>query len=332
MNYESGLPGFWDDQERAQKTIKERGALESDLGEYDACSRLLSDARILMEMAEEAEDEDSAKEALQTFEAFREKAEEVNIRALLSDEYDPNNALVNIHPGAGGVDAQDWAEMLLRMYTRWAEKKGYKVKILDYQNDTEGGIKNVEILVEGPLAYGYLKTESGVHRLVRISPFDANARRHTSFSSLDVAPILEEDNGEIEVDMKYVRVDTYHSSGAGGQNVNKTSSAVRMTYVKDDVTIVVACQTERDQVQNRATCLKMLKAKLLELREREKEQQMADIKGEMKKIEWGSQIRSYVFQPYTMVKDHRTNYESGNIDDVMNGNLEGFVTAYLKMQ
>ena len=222
--------------------------------------------------------------------------------------------------------------MLYRMYTRYCEHMGFQVKLLDILDGDEAGLKSVTFEVSGDHVYGFLRGEKGVHRLVRISPFDSNARRHTSFASLDVAPLLEEDDGEIEVDMKYVRVDTYHSSGAGGQNVNKTSSAVRMTYVKDDVTIVVACQTERDQVQNRATCLKMLKSKLLEIREREREQQMADIKGEMKKIEWGSQIRSYVFQPYTMVKDHRTGYETGAIDDVMNGALDGFTVAYLKMQ
>ena len=247
-------------------------------------------------------------------------------------DYDDNDAVLSLHAGAGGTEAQDWTQMLFRMYTRYCEQMGFQVKVLDLLDGDEAGVKSVTFEVSGDHAYGYLRGEKGVHRLVRISPFDANARRHTSFSSLDVAPMLDEDNSEIEIDMKYVRVDTYHSSGAGGQNVNKTSSAVRMTYVKDDVTIVVSCQTERDQVQNRATCIKMLKSKLLELREREKEQQMADIKGEMKKIEWGSQIRSYVFQPYTMVKDHRTGYEEGNITDVMNGKIEGFVTAYLKMQ
>ena len=220
--------------------------------------------------------------------------------------------------------------MLYRMYTRYCEQMGFTVKVLDMLDGDEAGLKSVNFEVSGDHVYGYLRGEKGVHRLVRISPFDANARRHTSFASLDVAPILEDEGDDIVIDMKDVRVDTYHSSGAGGQNVNKTSSAVRMTHFPTG--IVVACQTERDQVQNRATCLKMLRSKLLELREREKEQQMADIKGEMKKIEWGSQIRSYVFQPYTMVKDHRTGYESGNIDDVMNGNLEGFVTSYLKMQ
>ena len=245
-------------------------------------------------------------------------------------DYDDNDAVLSLHAGAGGTEAQDWTSMLYRMYTRYCEKMGFTVKLLDLLDGDEAGIKSVTFEVSGDHAYGYLRGEKGVHRLVRISPFDANARRHTSFASLDVAPMLEDDNSDIEINMKDVRVDTYHSSGAGGQNVNKTSSAVRMTHYPTG--IVVSCQTERDQVQNRATCIKMLKAKLLELRERAKEEEMANIKGEMKKIEWGSQIRSYVFQPYTMVKDHRTNYESGNIDDVMDGNLEGFITAYLKMQ
>ena len=257
-------------------------------------------------------------------------ADALELETLMRGDYDDCDAILSLHAGAGGTEAQDWTQMLYRMYTRYCEKMGFQVKLLDLLEGDEAGIKSVSFQVSGDHAYGYLRGEKGVHRLVRISPFDANARRHTSFSSLDVAPILEDDNDDIEINMKDVRVDTYHSSGAGGQNVNKTSSAVRMTHYPTG--IVVACQTERDQVQNRATCLKMLKARLLELREREKEQQMADIKGEMKKIEWGSQIRSYVFQPYTMVKDHRTGYEVGAIDDVMDGNLEGFVTAYLKMQ
>ena len=256
--------------------------------------------------------------------------EKARLETLLSGEYDNNNAIVSFQAGAGGTEAQDWASMLYRMYTHWTEQHGLSYKILDYLDGDEAGIKSASILIEGENAYGMLKSENGVHRLVRVSPFDANARRHTSFASLDVAPMLEDDDSDIEINMKDVRVDPYHSSGAGGQNVNKTSSAVRMTHYPTG--IVVSCQTERDQVQNRATCIKMLKAKLLELRERAKEEEMANIKGEMKKIEWGSQIRSYVFQPYTMVKDHRTNYESGNIDDVMDGNLEGFITAYLKMQ
>ena len=220
--------------------------------------------------------------------------------------------------------------MLYRMYTRYCEQMGFQVKVLDYLDGDEAGVKSVTFEVSGDHAYGYLRGEKGVHRLVRISPFDSQARRHTSFSSLDVAPMLDDIDQEIEINMNEVRVDTYHSSGAGGQNVNKTSSAVRMTHYPTG--IVVACQTERSQLQNKEMAMRILKGKLLELQEREREQQMQEIKGEMKKIEWGSQIRSYVFQPYTMVKDHRTSYESGNIDDVMNGNIKGFVTAYLKMQ
>ncbi|MBQ4409761.1 MAG: peptide chain release factor 2, partial [Firmicutes bacterium] len=326
INYESGLPGFWDDQERAQKTIKERGALESDLGEYDACEELLSDAKTLMEMAEEADDEDAAKEAADTFEAFNAKADEVHIRALLSDEYDQNNALVNIHPGAGGVDAQDWAEMLLRMYTRWSEKKGYKVKILDYQNDTEGGIKNVEILVEGPLAYGYLKTESGVHRLVRISPFNAAGKRQTSFALVDVMPELPEDI-QVDIDPGDLRIDTYRSSGAGGQHVNKTDSAVRITHLPTN--IVVSCQNERSQHQNKEYAMRMLYAKLYALAKQEHKDKIGELHGDYGQIAWGSQIRSYVFQPYTMVKDHRTGCETSNVNAVMDGAIDDFIYASL---
>jgi len=238
-------------------------------------------------------------------------------------------ARVSLHAGAGGTEAQDWTGMLYRMYTRYCESMGFKVSLIDYLEGDEAGIKSVTFEVDGENAYGYLRGEKGVHRLVRISPFDSNARRHTSFSSLDVSPVLEDD-GKFEIDMEEVRVDTFRSTGAGGQHVNKTDSAVRMTHLPTG--IVVSSQNERSQIQNRDMCMKMLRSRLLELREREKEEQMAEIKGEMKKIEWGSQIRSYVFQPYTMVKDHRTGFESGNIDDVMNGNLEGFVTAYLKMQ
>ena len=286
----------------------------------------------MMELTEEAEDEDMVPEVLEAIVKLQEQTDALTLETMMRGDYDDRPAVLSLHAGAGGTEAQDWTSMLYRMYTRYCERMGFTLKVIDYLDGDEAGVKSVTFEVEGDHAYGYLRGEKGVHRLVRISPFDANARRHTSFASLDVAPMLDEDDNEIEIDMKYVRVDTYHSSGAGGQNVNKTSSAVRMTYVKDDVTIVVSCQTERDQVQNRATCIKMLKSRLLEIREREKEQQMADIKGEMKKIEWGSQIRSYVFQPYTMVKDHRTGYEVGSVDDVMDGKIEGFVTAYLKMQ
>ena len=278
----------------------------------------------------EADDASVVPEVSEMLENLRSDTDALELETLMRGQYDDHDAVLSLHAGAGGTEAQDWTSMLYRMYTRYCERMGFTVKLLDILEGDEAGLKSVTFEVSGDHAYGYLRGEKGVHRLVRISPFDANARRHTSFASLDVAPMLEDLDDDIEIDMKDVRVDTYHSSGAGGQNVNKTSSAVRMTHFPSG--IVVACQTERDQVQNRATCLKMLKARLLEIREREREQQMADIKGEMKKIEWGSQIRSYVFQPYTMVKDHRTGYETGAIDDVMNGNLDGFTVAYLKMQ
>ena len=314
LTEEMNQPEFWNDTERSTRVNQKLGHLKNKLAHYEGLLSTADDIDTMMELAKEENDEEMVQEIGTELASLKEKADALELETLMRGDYDDNDAVLSLHAGAGGTEAQDWTQMLYRMYTRYCERMGFEVKLLDLLDGDEAGIKSVTFEVSGDHAYGYLRGEKGVHRLVRISPFDSNARRHTSFSSLDVAPMIED------------------SSGAGGQNVNKTSSAVRMTYVKDDVTIVVACQTERDQVQNRATCLKMLKAKLLELREREKEQQMADIKGEMKKIEWGSQIRSYVFQPYTMVKDHRTNYESGNIDDVMNGNLEGFVTAYLKMQ
>ena len=332
MTEEMNQPEFWNDADHANGVNQRLGRLKAKLEHYEKLLSQADDIEVMLDLAQEEGDEATAEEAGQELAALKEAADTLELETLMRGDYDNNNAILSLHAGAGGTEAQDWTQMLYRMYTRYCERMGFQVKVLDILDGDEAGLKSATFEVDGENAYGFLRGEKGVHRLVRISPFDANARRHTSFASLDVAPMLEDDNSEIEIDMKYVRVDTYHSSGAGGQNVNKTSSAVRMTYVKDDVTIVVACQTERDQVQNRATCLKMLKSRLLELREREKEEQMADIKGEMKKIEWGSQIRSYVFQPYTMVKDHRTGYEVGSIDDVMNGNLEGFVTAYLKMQ
>ena len=322
--------GFWDNQEISQKVMKQSRTLEAKVARYEKMCSQWDDLYTLCDMALEDNDDSMLPELTDGYAQLEQEMENARLETLLSGEYDNNNAIVSFQAGAGGTEAQDWASMLYRMYTHWTEQHGLTYKILDYLDGDEAGIKSASILIEGENAYGMLKSENGVHRLVRVSPFDANARRHTSFASLDVAPMLEDDDSDIEINMKDVRVDTYHSSGAGGQNVNKTSSAVRMTHYPTG--IVVSCQTERDQVQNRATCIKMLKAKLLELRERAKEEEMANIKGEMKKIEWGSQIRSYVFQPYTMVKDHRTNYESGNIDDVMDGNLEGFITAYLKMQ
>ena len=332
LREEMNAEGFWDNLERSTHVNRRIASLEGKIKHYNALLSTCDDIETMMELAEEENDTSMVEEIAGELETLQKDTDALALETLMRGKYDDNDAVLSLHAGAGGTEAQDWTSMLYRMYTRYCERMGFEVKLLDLLDGDEAGVKSVTFEVSGDHAYGYLRGEKGVHRLVRISPFDANARRHTSFASLDVAPMLDEDDSEIEIDMKYVRVDTYHSSGAGGQNVNKTSSAVRMTYVKDDVTIVVSCQTERDQVQNRATCIKMLKAKLLELREREKEQEMADIKGEMKKIEWGSQIRSYVFQPYTMVKDHRTGYEQGNIGDVMDGNLEGFTTSYLKMQ
>ena len=330
LKEEMNADGFWDNLERSTHVNRRIAAIENKMNHYQSLVSGVDDLGVMVELAQEEDDESMVTDIGAEYASLKEKVEALELETLMRGDYDNSNAILSLHAGAGGTEAQDWTQMLYRMYTRYCEHLGFKVKLLDYLEGDEAGIKAVSFEVDGENAYGYLRGEKGVHRLVRISPFDSNARRHTSFSSLDVAPILEDDDNEIEIDMKDVRVDTYHSSGAGGQNVNKTSSAVRMTHFPTG--IVVSCQTERDQTQNRATCLRMLKAKLLEIREREKEQQMADIKGEMKKIEWGSQIRSYVFQPYTMVKDHRTGYETGNIDDVMNGNLDGFTTAYLKMQ
>ncbi len=330
LKEEMNADGFWDDLERSTHVNRRIATLEGKIKHYQSLLSSCDDVETMMELAEEENDESMVAETGAEIERLEAATEALSLETLMRGKYDDCDAVLSLHAGAGGTEAQDWTSMLYRMYTRYCEQMGFQVKLLDLLDGDEAGVKSVTFEVSGDHAYGYLRGEKGVHRLVRISPFDANARRHTSFASLDVAPMLEEDDKEIEIDMKDVRVDTYHSSGAGGQNVNKTSSAVRMTHFPTG--IVVSCQTERDQVQNRATCIKMLKARLLELKEREREQEMADIKGEMKKIEWGSQIRSYVFQPYTMVKDHRTGYESGNIDDVMNGNLEGFTTAYLKMQ
>ena len=330
LSEEMNQPEFWNDLERSTKVNQKLGRLKTRLAHYEKLLSTADDIEVMIDLAQEEGDDSMGEEIGTEMASLKEQADALELETLMRGDYDDSDAILSLHAGAGGTEAQDWTQMLYRMYTRYCEQMGFTVKVLDLLDGDEAGIKSVTFEVSGDHVYGYLRGEKGVHRLVRISPFDANARRHTSFASLDVAPILDDDEGDIEINMKDVRVDTYHSSGAGGQNVNKTSSAVRMTHFPSG--IVVSCQTERDQVQNRATCLKMLRAKLLEIREREKEQQMADIKGEMKKIEWGSQIRSYVFQPYTMVKDHRTGFEVGNIGDVMDGNLEGFVTAYLKMQ
>lgn len=329
LHEEMEAPGFWDDLERSTVVNKRISTLDGKIAQYKGLQSERDDLEVMADLAEEEGDHDAANEVQQELQGFKLRLEALALETLMRGAYDQNNAVLSLHAGAGGTEAQDWTSMLYRMYLRYCEQMGFKVTILDILEGDEAGLKSATFEVDGENAYGYLRGEKGVHRLVRISPFDSNARRHTSFSSLDVAPMLEDD-GEIEINMEEVRVDTYRSTGAGGQHVNKTDSAVRMTHLPSG--IVVSCQNERSQVQNREMCMRMLRSKLVELRERENEEKMADIKGEMKKIEWGSQIRSYVFQPYTMVKDHRTGFESGNIDDVMNGNLEGFITAYLKMQ
>ena len=329
LKEEMAAPGFWDNLERSTQVNKRIAQLESKINHYEELASQREDLELMLEMALEEDDSQVAGEVEESLKQLQTRVDALGLETLMRGKYDTCNAILSLHAGAGGTEAQDWTEMLYRMYTRYCEGMGFKVKLIDYLEGDEAGVKSVTFEVDGDNVYGYLRGEKGVHRLVRISPFDSNARRHTSFSSLDVSPMLEED-GDIEINMEEVRVDTYRSTGAGGQHVNKTDSAVRMTHIPTG--IVVSCQNERSQVQNREMCLRMLRSRLLELRERENEEKMADIKGEMKKIEWGSQIRSYVFQPYTMVKDHRTGFESGNIEDVMNGNLDGFVTAYLKMQ
>ena len=330
LNETMNEPDFWNDLERSTSVTKKARTIENKLEHYNKLISRADDVDATMELAAEMEDEDLVAEAGEEIVKLEKDLAELKLESLLRGDYDSHNAYISLHAGAGGTEAQDWTQMLSRRYMRYCERHGYDVKIIDILDGDEAGLKSVTMEITGENAYGFLRSEKGVHRLVRISPFDANARRQTSFSSLDVSPIIEDDDNEIEIDMKDVRVDVYHASGAGGQNVNKTSSAVRMTHYPTG--IVVSSQTSRDQVHNRENCIRMLKAKLLELREREREEKMADIKGEMKKIEWGSQIRSYVFHPYSMVKDHRTSYETSNVDAVMDGEIDGFITAYLQMQ
>ena len=319
--------GFWDDMEHAQKINQKAHGVEARLQHYKSLNSRADDIEAMMELAEEADDESMAQEIAAEFASIKAELEQLRLTTLLRDEYDSNDCILALHAGAGGTEAQDWTQMLYRMYTRFAERMGFAVRELDMLDGDEAGIKSVTFEVKGEYAYGFLKSERGVHRLVRISPFDANARRHTSFASLDVAPIIE-DNGAMEIRTEDLRIDTYRASGKGGQHVNRTDSAVRMTHLPTG--IVVQCQNERSQLQNKEMCFIWLRAKLAELKEQQRQEQMSEIKGEMKKIEWGSQIRSYVFQPYTMVKDHRTGYEMGDISSVMDGKLEGFVTSYLQ--
>ena len=328
LEEEMNDPSFWNDLEKSQKVNKEIKSLKSKIQKYNNLKRRLEDIEVLIELGAEEQDASIASEAIEEIEKLVKDVETLKLETLLNGPYDRNNAIISLHAGAGGTEAMDWAAMLLRMYTRWCEDKGYEVKTLDLLPGEEAGIKSVTLQVIGENAYGYLKAEKGVHRLVRISPFDASGRRHTSFASMDVMPELE---NEVELDIRPedLRIDTYRSGGAGGQHVNKTESAVRITHLPTG--IVVQCQNERSQIQNRETAMKVLKARLLELKEREAQEEINKIKGEMKKIEWGSQIRSYVFHPYSMVKDHRTNVETGNIQAVMDGDLDPFINAYLQM-
>ena len=320
-------PEVWQDLEASKKINQSVRSMENTVEEYDGISSKLDDASVLVELGVEAGDESLDEEVRTEIAAVSAELEKLRLKTLLRGKYDGCNAILTLHAGAGGTEACDWVSMLYRMYQKYAEKQGFSVKELDLLEGDEAGIKTVTFQVNGENAYGYLKAEKGVHRLVRISPFDANARRHTSFASLEVMPEIEEDD-DVEIRNEDLRIDTYRSSGAGGQHVNKTESAVRITHIPTG--IVVACQNERSQIQNREMCFKMLRSKLIEKKERENLEQLQSIKGELKKIEWGSQIRSYVFAPYTMVKDHRTGYETGNVSAVMDGDLEEFISEYLK--
>jgi len=322
-------PDFWNDQEKAQKVSQKLKHNTNKIEEFNKLKQEVEDIELLVELIKEEDDESQVPDLLKSMDQTEEDLENARLVTLLSDEYDANNAILSIHAGAGGTEAQDWAEMLLRMYTRWIESKGYKMDIYDMQTDTEAGIKSVTIHVEGENAYGYLKSEKGVHRLVRISPFDASNRRHTSFASVDVIPEIEDDN-EIEINESDIRIDTYRSSGAGGQHVNTTDSAIRITHIPTG--IVVSCQNQRSQHSNKETAMNMLKSKLLEIKKLENKEKIEDIQGKYNQIAWGSQIRSYVFHPYSMVKDHRTNAETGNVQAVMDGNIDMFINEYLKMK
>ena len=318
---------FWSDAENSSKVLKKITSLKNKVNNFKKAKSELENLKDMNELLQLEEDESLTKELLHNTFELEKEIDKLEITTLLSGKYDINNAIITIHPGAGGTEAQDWAEMLYRMYTRWANANGYEVKELDYLDGEEAGLKSVTFLVSGDYAYGYLKGEMGVHRLVRISPFDAGGRRHTSFASVEVLPEIAEDI-EVDINPDDLRIDTYRASGAGGQHVNKTSSAIRITHIPTN--IVVACQSERSQIQNRETAMKMLKSKLINLKEKEQKEKIEDLKGVQMDIAWGSQIRSYVFCPYTLVKDHRTNYEVGNVQAVMDGDLNGFMDAYLK--
>lgn len=325
----SSAPDFWDNIENSQRILQKISFLKSRVKSYKKLKNLYEDTETLIDLAIEEKDLSLLDEARKNVELVQKELENQRLEILLNGEFDSKNAILTLHAGAGGTEAQDWVDMLYRMYCRWGERHNYKVKTLDYLDGDGAGLKSVVFSIEGINAYGYLKGEAGVHRLVRVSPFDSSGRRHTSFASLEVMPEIDDDV-QVDISPEDVKMDVYRASGAGGQHINKTSSAVRLTHIPTG--IVVACQNERSQHQNREVAMKMLKSKLMEIKEREHLERIEDIKGVQKEIGWGSQIRSYVFMPYTMVKDHRTGFETGNVNAVMDGDLDGFINAYLKSQ
>ena len=319
-------PGFWDDSKKAEEVTKKSKLIKDKIENYDKLKSQLDDIEVLKEIMEE-DDEESANEIIETIKSIEAEIDDYNMKILLSGEYDKNNAIVTLHVGVGGTDANDWTEMLLRMYTRWCESKSYSVETIDLIAGDEAGIKSVTLKVTGEYAYGYLKAEKGIHRLVRISPYNANGKRQTSFASMEVIPELTKEQ-DITIRPEDLKVDTYRASGAGGQHINKTDSAVRITHIPTG--IVVQCQNERSQLSNRETAMEMLKSKLVELKETAQKEKIEDLTGELKDMGWGSQIRSYVFHPYSMVKDHRTNVETSNVNGVMDGDIDMFINAFLK--
>lgn len=329
LEYKMSEPGFWNDPDKAQVTMQELSAVKDSLERYNALSAQYEDMQILWQMGTEDSDESVYDDVNVSLKEIARAIEELELEQMLSGKYDANNAILTLHAGAGGTEAQDWTQMLLRMYVRWAERRNYKVETMDLLPGDEAGVKSATLMISGHNAYGYLKAEKGVHRLVRISPFDANARRHTSFAACDIMPEID-DTVEININPADLRVDTYRASGAGGQHINKTDSAVRMTHIPTGV--VAQCQNQRSQIQNREQCMKLLRAKLFELEQKKQAAEKAEMAGDYQAIEWGSQIRSYVFHPYNMVKDHRTNEETGNTQAVMDGELDPFIEAYLKSE
>ena len=327
LEHTMSRPGFYDDAELSKKVFDEVGDLKGKLNRFEKLQGLYDDAETMLVMLDEEYDPDMVPEAEEAVNAVGKAVDELQLMTMLNGEYDHSNAILTFHAGTGGTEAQDWAEMLYRMYNRWAERHNFKAELLDYLDGDEAGLKSASIMISGDNAYGFLKSESGVHRLVRVSPFDSSGRRHTSFAALEVMPEID-DSMEVDIRPEDIKMDVFRASGAGGQHINKTSSAVRLTHLPTG--IVVSCQTQRSQYQNKDYAMKMLRAKLVEIKEREHLDKIADIKGVQKEIAWGAQIRSYVFMPYTLVKDHRTGFENGNIQAVMDGDLDGFINAYLK--